>query len=97
MRISQSRNAKGTDKVVCPQCEKQHMIQSKDLDAHLRSLETKSGRKSTRQPSQPNSAPTNRGTRIETEQERRVRNMRAAWSHVPADQMPEHIRQTLGY
>lgn len=95
MSISKSQMSKGLDRITCPECERRHTLQRKDLAAHLSSLESKGGR-SPRQPSQSNSAPATRGTRIATDQEIKVRNMRRAWNHVPADHMPEDIRQALG-
>ena len=88
-----SRNRR--DYVTCNNCARPHKLQRKDLPAHLNSLESKGERK--RQSSeQPSSAPANHGTRIATEQERRLRNMRAAWNHGPAEHMPEDVRKVLG-
>ncbi|MCX6734519.1 MAG: hypothetical protein NTZ25_01255 [Candidatus Peregrinibacteria bacterium] len=87
--------AKGLERITCTECDRPHKLQRKDLDDHLRSIQGK-GDRNPRQLSPSSSVPANRGTRIATEQETRVRNMRRAWNHVPADHMPEEIRQALG-
>lgn len=92
MRTNQSKKAKGLDKVICPICDHRHRVQSKDLDAHLRSLESKGERTATRQQRQQQTpAPVS-----DREAVTRLRNMRAAWSHVAAEHMPEDVRQVLG-
>lgn len=88
MRIQPNRR----DYVTCTECDRPHKLQRKDLDAHLSSLARKGERTATRQQRQQQTpAPVS-----DREAVTRLRNMRAAWSHVAAEHMPEDVRQVLG-